>query len=70
MFDHPRGITLDDLSPQDIANQLGVPVYLADLMGDVIDTLAGRNPLTFLPGDAAPLLQLAHPGGWGVEKYL
>ena len=25
MFDHPRGITLDDLSPQDIANQLCNP---------------------------------------------
>lgn len=70
MFDHPRGITLDDLSPQDIANQLGVPVHLADLMGDVIDTLAGCNPLTFRPGDPAPLLDIAHPGGWGVEKYL
>jgi hypothetical protein len=70
MFDHPRGITLDDLSPQDIANQLGVPVHLADLMGDVIDALAGRNPLTFRPGDLAPLLDIVHPGGWGVEKYL
>ena len=32
--------------------------------------LAGRNPLTFRPGDPAPLLDIVHPGGWGVEKYL
>ena len=40
MFDHPDVIALDDLSPQDIANRLGVPVALAD-------TLGRRNLLVF-----------------------
>jgi putative radical SAM enzyme (TIGR03279 family) len=71
MFDHPDGISLDDISPQQIAQTLGRPVALADLMGDLIDVLTGQNPLTFDPDGG-----LIHPdsimrvGGWAVEKYL
>ncbi len=71
MFDHPDGISLDDLHPLHIARTLGRPVALADLMGDVVDVLTGHNPLTFDPEAG-----LIHPdsimrvGGWAVEKYL
>ena len=71
MFDHPDGISLDDISPQQIAQTLGRPVALADLMGDLVDVLTGHNPLTFDPESG-----LIHPdsimrvGGWAVEKYL
>jgi putative radical SAM enzyme (TIGR03279 family) len=71
MFDHPDGISLDDLHPQQIARQLGRPVALADLMGDIVDVLTGVNPLTFDP--AAGLIhpdQIMRVGGWAVEKYL
>lgn len=49
MFDHPDTITLDDLSPQDVANQLGKPIALADTMGDVWDALIGQSNVLFLP---------------------
>ena len=71
MFDHPDGISLDDISPRPIAQTLASPVALADLMGDLIDVLTGNNPLTFDPASG-----LIHPdaimrvGGWAVEKYL
>jgi len=42
VVDHPQGISLDDLSPLQIARALDKPVYLADLMGDVLDALSGR----------------------------
>ena len=53
MFDHPDRIALDDLSPQDIANQLGVPVVLADTMGDVWDALIGASQVVYQPGTPA-----------------
>jgi len=53
MFDHPDRIALDDLSPQDIANQLGVPVVLADTMGDVWDALIGASQVVYQPGTSA-----------------
>ena len=49
-FDHPDTITLDDLSPQDIANRLNRPVALADSLGDVWDALRGESRLYFSPG--------------------
>ena len=70
MFDHPQGLSLDDLSPLDIARALGAPVYLADLMGDVLDALTGRNPLAFRPGDPTITTDVMHAGGWSLEKYL
>ena len=70
MFDHPQGISLDDISPLDIARALNRPVYLADLMGDVLDALTGDNRLVFHPGDAAIPLAVMRAGGWAVEKYL
>ena len=53
MFDHPDRIALDDLSPQDIANQLGKPVVLADTMGDVWDALIGASQVVYQPGKPA-----------------
>jgi putative radical SAM enzyme (TIGR03279 family) len=35
MFDHPEGIALDDVSPNQIAQALGRPVVLADTMGEL-----------------------------------
>ena len=50
MFDHPDSISLDNLSPQDIANQLDRPVALADSLGDVWDALLGQSKLMYRPG--------------------
>ena len=52
MFDHPDTISLDDLSPQDVANRLGRPVALADSLGDVWDALLGASRLMYSPGVA------------------
>ncbi len=49
MFDHPDHITLDDITPQQIANELNCPIALADTMGDVWDALIGANNLFFQP---------------------
>ncbi|MEP7287772.1 MAG: DUF512 domain-containing protein [Chloroflexota bacterium] len=72
MFDHPNGVSLDDMSPREVAQALNRPVALADQMGDVIDAVQGKNPLTFEPGlitpDTSP--SIAKEGGWAVEKYL
>ncbi|WP_374686908.1 DUF512 domain-containing protein [Promineifilum sp.] len=51
MFDHPDVIALDDLSPQDVADQLGRPVALADSLGDVWDALRGESRLLYRPGE-------------------
>ena len=53
MFDHPDRIALDDISPQDIANQLGKPIILADTMGDVWDALIGESQVVYQPGTPA-----------------
>ena len=50
MFDHPERIALDNISPQEMANQLKRPVALADTMGDVWDVLTGQSQVTFEPG--------------------
>ncbi|MBL8046219.1 MAG: DUF512 domain-containing protein [Anaerolineales bacterium] len=70
MFDHPDGISLDDVSPLQIAEALGRPIFLADAMGDVLDALTGRNPLAFDPANPARAPQPMKQGGWAVEKYL
>ncbi len=70
MFDHPDGVSLDDVSPGEIARALGRPVALADWMGDVLDALNGRNVLTFDPAAPANAVPVAREGGWMVEKYL
>jgi putative radical SAM enzyme (TIGR03279 family) len=54
MFDHPDTISLDNLSPQDIANQLDRPIALADSLGDVWDALRGVSRLMFRPGTPPP----------------
>ncbi len=53
MFDHPDTISLDDLSPQDVANRLGRSVALADSLGDVWDALRGVSRVMFRPGIAS-----------------
>lgn len=70
MFDHPQGISLDDVSPLTIAHALRRPVYLADAMGDVLDALAGANPLRIDPDADAITPEVMRAGGWAVEKYL
>ncbi|RMG89412.1 MAG: DUF512 domain-containing protein [Chloroflexi bacterium] len=50
MFDHPDTITLDNISPQDVANQLNRPVALADTMGDVWDAVIGQSQVIYYPG--------------------
>lgn len=70
MFDHPQGISLDDVSPLSIAQALNRPVYLADSLGDVWDAFQGANPLRFLPTDTAMPPEVMRAGGWAVEKYL
>jgi putative radical SAM enzyme (TIGR03279 family) len=50
MFDHPDRITLDDLSPQMMAERLGRPVALADTLGDVWDALTGESQVVYWPG--------------------
>jgi len=70
MFDHPQGISLDDLAPIDVARALGRPVALADVMGDVLDVLRGRNALTFDPAAPEADVPVVREGGWAVEKYL
>ena len=50
-FDHPDLISLDDITPQEIANRLGRPVALADQMGDVWDALVGQSKLIFHPDE-------------------
>jgi len=70
MFDHPQGISLDDLTPLHIARQLGRPVYLADALGDVLDAFTGTNPLRVDPAQGTIPLEVMRAGGWAVEKYL
>lgn len=52
MFDHPDTISLDNISPQDLANLLDRPVALADALGDVWDALRGESKLMYRPGVA------------------
>ncbi|MCC7206212.1 MAG: DUF512 domain-containing protein [Anaerolineae bacterium] len=70
MFDHPQGISLDDKTPLDVARALDRPVALADLMGDVLDAVQGKNPLTFNPHLPPEDIPVIRDGGWAVEKYL
>jgi NifB/MoaA-like Fe-S oxidoreductase len=72
MFDHPDGISLDDMSPRQLAEKLNRPICLADQMGDVIDALNGKSALLFQPGLMMPGAgpEVMRDGGWAVEKYL
>ncbi len=70
MFDHPQGISLDDMTPLQIAQQLGCTIYLADAMGDVLDAFTGANPLRIDPNDPVIPVEVMKAGGWAVEKYL
>jgi putative radical SAM enzyme (TIGR03279 family) len=47
VFDHPDVISLDDATPAAVARQLGVPVALADTMGDVWDAVLGQSSVVF-----------------------
>jgi len=70
MFDHPQGISLDDVSPLTIARTLNRPMFLADAMGDVLDAFTGKNALRIGPTDEVIPLEVVKAGGWAVEKYL
>ena len=84
MFDHPQGISLDDMSPLQAARALDRTIFLADAMGDVLDAWLGANVLRIDPaqaaipsspeGDLRPdgdlRLEVMKAGGWAVEKYL
>jgi putative radical SAM enzyme (TIGR03279 family) len=70
MFDHPQGISLDDVSPLQIARALGRPVFLADALGDVLDAFTGENVLRFDPASDVIPPEVMKAGGWAVEKYL
>jgi putative radical SAM enzyme (TIGR03279 family) len=70
MFDHPQGISLDDISPLTVAQQLGRVVFLADAMSDVVDAFTGANPLRVEPVQQAVPFEVMRAGGWAVEKYL
>jgi putative radical SAM enzyme (TIGR03279 family) len=52
VFDHPDLISLDNYSPQRVADELGRPVALADVMGDVWDACTGRSRLVFIPRES------------------
>ncbi len=49
MFDHPENISLDDISPQQIADQLNCPIVLADQMGDVWDAVIDQSSTIYHP---------------------
>lgn len=49
MFDHPETISLDDVSPLDIARAVDRPIALVDGMGDLVDIIYGRPALYFDP---------------------
>lgn len=70
MFDHPDGISLDDVSPRKIAVALNRSVALADQMGDVLDALNGTSKLVFTPDAVESQENPVREGGWAVEKYL
>ena len=73
MFDHPDTISLDNLSPQEIANQLNRPVALADSLGDVWDALLGQSRLMYRPGvqPAGPIdLKVLGNGANGSAAHL
>jgi putative radical SAM enzyme (TIGR03279 family) len=61
MFDHPDTITLDNISPQDMANRLNRPVALADTLGDVWDALTGQSKVLYQPGVAPTTDPIALP---------
>ena len=61
MFDHPDTITLDNISPQDMANQLKRPIALADTLGDVWDALLGESNVFYQPGVAPTTDPIALP---------
>lgn len=50
MFDHPDTVSLDDMSPMQVAQQLNCTIALADTMGDVWDALTGQSKVMFDPG--------------------
>ena len=73
MFDHPDTISLDNLSPQDVANRLNRPVALADTMGDVWDVLIGQSQVLYRPGQApdgpVELRVLDEPGASSAQGH-
>lgn len=58
MFDHPDTISLDNITPADIARKLRRPIALADTMGDVWDALIGQSKVVYLPEPAEEQIRL------------
>jgi putative radical SAM enzyme (TIGR03279 family) len=50
MFNHPDTVSLDDMSPMQVAQQLNCTIALVDTMGDVWDALTGQSKVMFDPG--------------------
>jgi putative radical SAM enzyme (TIGR03279 family) len=48
-FDHPDRISLDNYTPQQVADQLKTDVALAESMGDVWDAVSGTSSLYYSP---------------------
>ncbi len=48
-FDHPDRISLDDYTPQQVADRLQANVALAESMGDVWDAVTGTSSLFYTP---------------------
>lgn len=72
LFDHPNGISLDDVSPMDVSKALNRSVALVDMMGDLVDIIYGRPALFFRPTGERIITtsSIQKDGGWAVEKYL
>lgn len=49
MFDHPQTVSLDDLTPADVAARINRPIALADTMGDVWDVITGQSKTLHIP---------------------
>jgi NifB/MoaA-like Fe-S oxidoreductase len=62
MFDHPCGLSLDGLTPLDVARGLGRPVFLAETMRDVLEALTGHNRLQFDPAGEAGVPEVRQAG--------
>ena len=71
MFDHPQGISLDDMTRRCRSpTASAAPSILADAMGDVLDAFTGANPLRIDPDQSVIPVEVMKAGGWAVEKYL
>jgi putative radical SAM enzyme (TIGR03279 family) len=64
MFDHPDALSLDDLTPLDIARGCERPVGLANSMEDVVRLMVGESQLIVKPTDRRIPQSFYQAGGW------